>query len=71
MKPEQMALMKIEMKLALDRFSKYYKKATKGIEKIYTEAILSNEAGEVEKQYKRFFGFIKKSKNAQEKWKIK
>lgn len=69
MKPEQMALMKIEMKLALDRFTKYYKKATKGIEKIYTDAILSNELNVVEKQYKRFFGFIKKSKNAQEKWK--
>ena len=69
MKPEQMSLMKIEMKLALDRFTKYYKKATKGIEKIYTNAILSNEPSEVEKEYKKFFGFIKKSKNAQEKWK--
>lgn len=69
MKPEHMALVKIEMYLALERFSKYYKKATKGIEKIYTDAILSNEPNEVEKHYKKFFGFIKKSKNAQEKWK--
>lgn len=43
MKPEQMALMKMEMNLALERFKVIYKKASKGIEKIYTEAVLTNE----------------------------
>jgi len=68
-KTQEMALMKIEMKLSLDRFIQYYKKASKGIEKIYTEAILTNDFNEFEKQYKRFFGYIQKSKNAKEKWK--
>ena len=65
----EMALMKIEMKLALDRFIQYYKKSSKGIEKIYTNAILSNEFKEVEKNYKKFFGHISQSKHYKEKWK--
>lgn len=68
MKLEQQALMKIEMKLALDRFKTIYKKASKGIEKIYTETVLTNDPKEVERQYKRFFGYIQKSKKAKEKW---
>jgi len=62
----QIALMKIEMKLALDRFIQYYKKASKGIEKIYTDAVLTNDLKEVQKLYIRFFGYVKQSKNAKE-----
>jgi len=62
----QITLMKIEMKLALDRFIQYYKKASKGIEKIYTDAVLTNDLKEVQKLYIRFFGYILKSKNAKE-----
>ena len=62
-------ILKQEMKIALDQFKKVYKKVSKGIEKIYTEAVLSNDLKEVEKLYNRFFGFIKKSKNAKEKFK--
>lgn len=69
MKPENMALIKIEMKLALDRFIQYYKKSSKGIEKIYTDAVLSNDPKEVEKCYNKFFGHISQSKHYKEKWK--
>jgi len=62
----QITLMKIEMKLALDRFIQYYKKASKGIEKIYTDAILSNNFNEVKKLHSKFFGYILKSKRAKE-----
>ena len=68
-KQQIMALMKIEMKLALDRFIQYYKKSSKGVEKIYTDAILSNDPKEVEKCYKKFFGHISQSKFYKEKWK--
>lgn len=64
----QMALMKIEMKLALDRFKEVYKKASKGVEKIYTNAVLSNDFKEVQKQYSKFFGHINQSKFYKEKW---
>jgi len=67
-KVTQIALMKIEMKLALDRFIQYYKKSSKGVEKIYTDAVLSNDFSEVEKLYSKFFGYILKSKRAKEKW---
>ena len=62
----QIALMKIEMKLALDRFIQYYKKASKGIEKIYTDAVLTSDLKEVQKLHARFFGYVKQSKNAKE-----
>ena len=62
----QIALMKIEMKLALDRFIQYYKKASKGIEKIYTDAVLTSDLKEVQKLHTRFFGYILKSKRAKE-----
>lgn len=65
----QTALMKIEMKLALDRFIQYYKKSSKGVEKIYTNAVLSNDFKEVQKQYSKFFGHLKQSKFYKEKWK--
>jgi len=58
--------LKQEMKLALDQFKLVYKKASKGIEKIYTDAVLSNDFNEVKKAYSKFFGYILKSKRAKE-----
>lgn len=60
--------LKQEMKMAIDQFKDVYKKVSPGIKKIYTEANLTNELKEVQKLHTRFFGFIKKSKNAKEKW---
>jgi len=60
--------LKQEMKLALDQFKLVYKKASKGIEKIYTEANLTNDLSEVQALHRRFFGYLTKSKNAKEKW---
>jgi hypothetical protein len=68
-KEELRVLLKQEMKLALDQFKIVYKKASKGIEDIYTEANLTNELEEVKKLHSKFFGYLKKSKNAKEKWK--
>lgn len=68
-KDELRIMLKIEMKLALEQFQKTYKKVSKGIEKIYTEANLTNDLKEVQKLHTRFFGYIQKSKNAKEKWK--
>ena len=62
-------LLKQEMKLALEQFKIAYKKVSKGIEKIYTEAVLSNDLKEVERLYSRFFGHISQSKHYKEKWK--
>ena len=61
--------LKQEMKMALDQFKQTYKKVSKGIEKIYTEANLTNDLKEVQKLHTRFFGYLTKSKNAKEKWK--
>ena len=61
--------LKQEMKLAIDQFKIAYKKVSPGIMKIYTEANLTNDLKEVQKLHARFFGFIKKSKNAKDKWK--
>jgi len=61
--------LKQEMKMALDQFIKVYKKASKGIEKIYTEANLTNDLKDVKRLHTRFFGYLTKSKNAKEKWK--
>lgn len=61
--------LKQEMKLALDQFKQVYKKASKGIENIYTEANLTNDLEEVKKLHSKFFGYLTKSKNAKEKWK--
>lgn len=65
---EKMALMKMEMQLALVTFKEKFKKASKGIIKIYENAILSNDFETVKKEYQRFFGYIQKSKRAKEKW---
>ena len=62
-------MLKIEMKLALDEFKKSYKKISKGIEKIYTEANMTNNLKEVQKLHVKFFGYILKSKKAKDKWK--
>ena len=70
MDKEQLRLiLKQEMKLALEQFKIVYKKASKGIENIYTEANLTNDLTEVQRLHKRFFGYLTKSKNAKEKWK--
>jgi hypothetical protein len=61
-------ILKIEMKLALDEFKKSYKKISKGIEKIYTEANLTNDLKEFQRLYSKFFGYIQKSKKAKDKW---
>jgi len=61
--------LKQEMKLAIKQFKTVYKKASKGIEKIYTEANLTNDLKEVQRLHSRFFGYLTKSKNAKEKWK--
>ena len=61
--------LKQEMKMALEQFIKVYKKASKGIENIYTQANLTNNLKEVQKLHARFFGYLTKSKNAKEKWK--
>lgn len=68
-KQEQMSLMKIEVKLAYDLFSKGKKKVTIGIKKLYQDILLSNDPKQIEKDYKRFFGYIQTSKRAGEKWK--
>lgn len=62
-------LMKIEAKMAVEEFRKRYKKATKGIEKIYSDMVLSNDFNFVKKSRARLFGYIMKSKKAKEKWK--
>jgi hypothetical protein len=60
--------LKQEMKLAIEQFKQVYKKASKGIEKIYTKANLTNDLKEVQRLHTRFFGYLTKSKNAKEKW---
>jgi hypothetical protein len=60
--------LKQEMKMAIDQFKVSYKKVSKGIEKIYTEANLTNDLKEIQKLHTRFFGYLTKSKNAKEKW---
>lgn len=62
-------MLKIEMKMALDQFKQTYKKVSRGIEDIYTEANLTNDLKEVKKLHIKFFGYLTKSKNAKEKWK--
>jgi len=61
--------MKIEVKLAYERFKSYYKKIPKGIEEIYTELLLSNDFKEIERLYSKFFRYIKTSKHYKDKWK--
>ena len=68
-KDQLRVLLKQEMKLAIDQFKVTYKKVSKGIEKIYTEANLTNDLKEVQRLHARFFGYIQKSKKAKEKWK--
>ena len=60
--------LKQEMKMAIDQFKVAYKKVSKGIEKIYTEANLTNDLKEIKKLHSRFFGYLTRSKNAKEKW---
>ena len=67
-KDQLRVLLKQEMKMALDQFKNAYKKVSKGIEKIYTQANLTNDLKEVQRLHSRFFGYLTKSKNAKEKW---
>lgn len=67
-KDQLRVLLKQEMKMAIDQFREKYKKVSKGIEKIYTQANLTNDLKEVIKLHKRFFGYLIKSRNAKEKW---
>ena len=64
----KMVLMKMEIKLALEIFRKRFKKIPNGIQKIYENIMLSNDFTQVEREYSRFFGYVKKSKKAKEKW---
>ncbi len=58
-----------ELKIEIESKQKeYQEKVSKGIEKIYTEANLTNDFKEVQKLHGRFFGYLTKSKNAKEKW---
>jgi len=61
-------MLKKEMELAHARFVLVYKSISKGLTKIYTEAMLIEDLKEVQKLHSRFFGYIKKSKKAKEKW---
>ena len=61
-------LLKQEMKMAIDQFRLIYKKVSPGIEKIYTEANLTNNLKEVQKLHARFFGYVQQSKKSKEKW---
>lgn len=60
--------LKHEMQIAMEAFEQKYKKTTKGIRNLYTEAMLTNDPKEVSKLYTRFFGYLQKSKNAKDKW---
>jgi hypothetical protein len=60
--------LKQEMELAHSRFTIVYKKISEGLTRIYTQAMLTNELIEVKKLHSKFFGFIKKSKNAKDKF---
>ena len=60
--------LKQEMRMAIDQFKEVYKKVSPGIQKIYTETNLTNDLKKVQELHTKFFGFIKKSKNAKEKW---
>ena len=67
-KDELRVLLKQEMKMAIEQFKTAYKKVSKGIENIYTEANLTNDLKEVQRLHSKFFGYLTKSKNAKEKW---
>jgi len=60
--------LKQEMKMGINQFKVAYKKISKGIEEIYTEANLTNDLKEVQKLHSKFFGYLTKSKNAKKKW---
>ena len=60
--------LKQEMKMAIDQFKQAYKKVSKGIDKLYTEANLTNELKEVQRIHTKFFSSIKTSKSAKDKW---
>ncbi len=67
-KEELRVLLKQEMRLALEQFRQHYKKISKGIEIIYTQAMLSTDSKEIQRLHTKFFGFITKSRNAKEKF---
>lgn len=60
--------MKQEVKLALEVFTSKYQRVPKGIQSIYEDMMLSNDIKEITKAYTRFFGYLKKSKRAKDKF---
>ena len=69
--------LKQEVKLAFDIFKETYgkeankikgKKVSLGITKLYQNIMFSADLKEVKKFHNKFFGYLKKSKNAKEKW---
>ncbi len=61
--------LKKEAELAYFIFTKRFKKTPKGIHNIYEELCLSNDTQNVKALHTKFFGYLKMSKNAKEKWK--
>ena len=59
--------LKLEMQMALEEFKRTYKKVSSGIDKIYSNAVLTDDLDEVQNLHKKFFGYILKSKNAKTK----
>lgn len=53
--------LKQEMKIAFEEFKRAYKKVTKGVEKIYSQALLSGELKEVQKLHSKLFKHISQS----------
>lgn len=77
MKEKNTLELKQEVKLAFDIFKETYgkeaknikgKKVSLGITKLYQNIMFSVDLKEVKKLHSKFFGYLKKSKNAKEKW---
>jgi len=60
--------LKTEIEFAHARFILVYKSISKGLTKIYTEAMLTDDLNEIERLHSKFFGYIKKSKKSKDKW---
>lgn len=65
---QKQVAMKEEVGMAIIAFQAKYPKIPKGIKKIYADMRLTNDINEITKLYKKFFGYLKKSKNAKEKF---
>jgi len=58
----EIGIIKIQCKLAMDEIKKDHKN-------IYKDIIFTNEIDIARKKYNKFFGYIKKSRNAKKRWK--